>query len=301
MSIKKGHEVFCDYYFTRIRDGDKGTLSKDILTLAQHIAFGGLKDVYVQEFLNFPSKIINSTADPQKNRSLLHLAATINSADALKLLLRHFSCIDCADNRGITPAFLAAKHGLLGNLALLVKKGAKINRKTNSIIDVYKASARDALRQARNDSKYHFEFPVIEMPLSQTKSKLFDSSMLHAAAQGGHIIVVRFLLENNALISMVNGAHLTAIQIAAENGHLEVVKMLYESGAIADQTALHHAAANNRLDVVNYLLDIGVKDECLPCNGSFYWLNGKSRIPSSSLDLVSIFSLKQNCSHVLGF
>lgn len=300
VSIKKGHEVFCDYYFTRIRDGDKGTLSKDILTLAQHIAFGGLKDVYVQEFLNFPSKIINSTADPQKNRSLLHLAATINSTDALKLLLRHFSCIDCADNRGITPAFLAAKHGLLGNLALLVKKGAKINRKTNSIIDVYKASARDALRQARNDCKYHFEFPVIEMPLSQTKSKLFDSSMLHAAAQGGHISVVRFLLENNALISMVNGAHLTAIQIAAENGHLEVVKTLYESGAIADQTALHHAAANNRLDVVNYLLDIGVKDECLPCNDSFYWLNGKRRIPSSSLDLVSIFSLKQNCSHVLG-
>lgn len=39
---------------------------------------------------------------------------------------------------------------------------------------------------------------------------------------------------------------------------------------MADQTALHHAAQNNKLDVVNYLLGMGVKDTCMRCDGSFY-------------------------------
>ena len=79
--------------------------------------------------------------------------------------------------------------------------------------------------------------------------------MLHAAAQRGRSSVVHFPIENNAFLSLLNGAQLTAIQIAAEKGHLEVVKTLYKAGAFADQTALHHAAAKNSLEVVNYLLD----------------------------------------------
>ena len=92
---------------------------------------------------------------------------------------------------------------------------------------------------------------------------------LHAR---GHSDVVRFLIDNNASISTPNGVHLTALHLAAESGHADIVKMLYEAGASADQTALHHAAANNRLGVVNYLLHIGVEDLCMRCDGSFYWL-----------------------------
>ena len=86
--------------------------------------------------------------------------------------------------------------------------------------------------------------------------------MLHAAALGGHTSVVRYLIKKNACISMLNGGHLTAIQIAAENGHLEVVKTLFEAEAVADKTVLFRAAADNRLEVVNFLLDKGVKDDC---------------------------------------
>ena len=295
VSRKKGHEIFCDYYFGLIREGDKSTLSKYILTLAQHIARGGWKEAYVQEFLNFPSQTVNSS-DPQSNRTLLHLAATINSTDVLELLLRHFSCIDCVDDRGITPAFLAAKHGLVDNLKLLIKKGAKVNRKTKSVIAVYKAKIKAALQQVNNDS-HRFNFPYIEMPVYQSKSNFFSATMLHAAAQRGHTTVVRLLLNNSAFISTLNGAHLTAIQLAAENGHLEVVKILHEAGAVADQTALHHAASNNRLKVVKFLLNIGVKDKCLRCDGSFYWLKTKHRFQSS---LHFPFPWKDRCRHMKG-
>ena len=298
VSKKKGHKTFCDFYLNLIRKGKKSKLSKYILKLAQHIALGDWKEAYVQEFRNLPSKIVNSS-DPQSKRTLLHLAATVDNRDALELLLTHFTCIDCVDNRGITPAFLAAEHGLVDNVALLIGKGAKVNRKTKGMVAFYKAKIlRDltTLKEANNDSYLSVAYQRIDMPVYQTKSKFFGASMLHAAAKGGHERVVRFLIEKNARISILNGVHLTAMQTAAENGHLNVVKTLYEADAVADQTALHHAAANNRMDVVNFLLEIGVKDECLRCDGLFYWLNSKERFPSTTIVLRPPF--KDNCSHI---
>ena len=298
VSKKKGHKTFCDFYLNLIRKGKKSKLSKYILKLAQHIALGGLKEAYVQEFISLPSQIVNSS-DPQSKGTLLHLAATIDNRDALELLLTHFTCIDCVDNRGITPAFLAAEHGLVDNVALLIGKGAKVNRKTKGMVAFYKAKilrGLTTLKEANNDSYLSVAYQRIDMPVYQTKSKFFGASMLHAAAKGGHERIVRFLIEKNARISILNGAHLTAMQIAAEHGHLNVVKTLYQAGAVADQTALHHAAANNRMDVVNFLLDIGLKDECLRCDGFFYWLNSKHRFPSTTILLSPPF--KDYCSHI---
>ena len=282
VSKTKGHEVFCDFYFKVIADGGKSALSRYILTLAQHIAHGGWKEAYVKEFLRFPSQVVN-TSDPESNRTLLHLAATINSTDVLELLLRHFSCIDCSDNRGITPAFLAAEHGLVDNLALMVRRGAKVNRKTKSLTSSYKMEDKDTSDE-------------LSTPVLKSKSKFWGSTMLHAAAHAGHLEAVTFLLDNGAFISTVNDVHLTALQIAAENGHLRVVKALYQAGAVADQTALHHAAANNRLEVVKYLLQIGVKDKCMRCDGSFYWLKKeKHRLQSQVVVSIIAVPIKKHC------
>ena len=266
VSKEKGHETFCEYYIGLIRETEGSKLSGYILNLAQHIALSGMKKAFVQEFINLPSQTVNAS-DPQNNRTLLHRAATINNSDALKLVLRHFSCIDCVDDRGITPAFLAAEHGLVKNLALLVEKGAEINRKTKTMVEFNKERIIRALQQAiNNDSDISAANRILDMSLHQSKSKLFDSSMLHAAAQGGHTSVVCFLIKKNANISLLNGGHLTAIQIAAENGHVKVVKTLKEAGAVADKSSLYRAAADNRLEVVNFLLDIGVEDDCRTIN-----------------------------------
>jgi len=282
VSKTKGHEVFCDFYFKLIADGGKSALSRYILALAQHIAHGGWKEAYVKEFLQFPSQVVN-TSDPESNTTLLHLAATINSTDVLELLLRHFSCIDCSDSRGITPAFLAAEHGLVDNLALMVRRGARVNRKTKSLTSGFKMEDKDASDE-------------LSTPVLKAKSKFWGSTMLHAAAHAGHLEVVTFLLDNGAFISTVNDVHLTALQIAAENGHFKVVKFLYEAGAVADQTALHHAAANNRLEVVKYLLKVGVKDKCMRCDGSFYWLKReKHRFQSEAVRSLKNVSEKKGC------
>ena len=271
---RKGHETFCKYYISLIRETEESKLSGYILILAQHIALSDMKDVFVQEFINLPSQTVNAS-DPQNNRTLLHRAATINNSGALGLVLRHFSCIDCVDDRGITPAFLAAEHGLVDNLAFLVERGAEINRKTKTVVEFNKGRIIQAVQQViNNESDISAANRVIDMSFHQSKSKGFDSSLLHAAAQGGHTNIVRYLIKNNASISMLNGGQLTAIQIAAENGHLEVVKTLYDAGAVVDHTTLYHAAADNRLEVVEFLLSIGVKDDCL----SGEWFQDKQRI-----------------------
>ena len=262
----KGHETFSKYYISLIRETEESRLSGYILNLAQHIALSGMNEVFVEEFMNLSSQTVNAS-DPQNNRTLLHRAATINNNSSLELVLRHFSCIDCVDDRGITPAFLAAEHGLMDNLVLLVEKGAEINRKTKTMVEFNKWRIIQAVQQViNNESDISAANRVIDMSFHQSKSKLFDSSLLYAAAQGGHTSVVRYLINNSACISMLNGGHLTAIQIAAENGHLEVVKTLFEAGAVADKTVLYRAAADNRLEVVNFLLDIGVKDDCRSIN-----------------------------------
>ena len=285
VSKKKGHETFCDYYFGVVRDRKNNRPKDYILALTQHIVLGGSKEAHVQEFLSLSSQTINSS-DPQNDRTLLHRAAAINNTDALELLLSHFSFIDCVDDRGITPAFLAAERGFVDNLVLLVIKGAKINHKTKTMVSFYKANLLTALRNVDIKLIDAYKLMIIPNAIDESKSKYFDSSMLHAAAQRRRASVVRFLIQNNANLSLLDGAQLTAIQIAAEKGHLEVVKSLYKEGAVADQTALHHAAANNRLDVVNYLLDIGVKDKCLRCDGSFYWVEGgKHRLTNGILFL----------------
>ena len=287
VSKEKGHEAFCDYYFGVVRDRKKNRPRDYILALAQHIVpLGGSKEAYVQEFLSLPSQTINSS-DPQNNRTLLHSAATIDNRDALELLSRHFSCIDCVDDRRITPAFLAAERGLVGNLAFLVQKGAKINHKTKTLGAFHEANSLNV------DTILSRSFRWVIEPLGESKSILYlDSTMLHAAAQRGRVSVVRFLIEQGVPLSLLNGVQLTALQVAAEKGHREVVETLYKAGAFADQTALHHAAANNRLEVVNYLLDSGVKDGCLRCDGSFYWVKGTNRLPGRLLLLTPPINLE---------
>ena len=217
------------------------------MPLAQHIAHAGWNERYVKEFQNFPSQTVNST-DMGGNRTLLHLAATINNTDVLSLLLQHFSCTDCEDVRGITPAFLAAEHGIVENVKVLVKRGASVNHKSKPVGSIYATVVEEKASKAKHlNSKegiiyaflqYSFEF---HDPIFQSKTTFWGSTMLHAAAQGGHSNVVRFLLDNGVFISTPNGVHLTALHLAAESGHADIVKMLYEAGASADQTALHHA------------------------------------------------------------
>ncbi|KAI0443018.1 hypothetical protein F4803DRAFT_341135 [Xylaria telfairii] len=94
---------------------------------------------------------------------------------------------------------------------------------------------------------------------------------LQVAVSEGHIDVVKFLIDNKAVIDppRLLKTKATALQLAAGKGHLSIVRMLIEAGADRNappalrhgRTALETAAENGRLDTVQFLLERGVELE----------------------------------------
>ena len=265
VSRRHGHRRLAEYYLSVVRKAQ--TSSMDIYRLAQHVSFVENDGNYLKEFGNINSSYINATIDGD-NRTLLHLAAANSHGRILQILIPAFETIDCEDNYGFTPAFIAAMNGLTENVEFLLSIGANIEHRTKP-----PPSPRFLL-----DGEVVFADPI-----ERSKTAFWDSTMMHAAASGGHIDVVQNLLKRNASFRDVNGINQTAIHLAAQYGYLKVVQLLYESGAHVDHLSLQHAAAGGHTNIVNFLLKAGVTDRCIRCDGSFYWLQDSIRYQAMPL------------------
>jgi ankyrin repeat protein/L-ascorbate metabolism protein UlaG (beta-lactamase superfamily) len=90
-----------------------------------------------------------------------------------------------------------------------------------------------------------------------------NETILHVAATGGHLDVVRFLLERGLPVDIGDNEGSTALDAAAIQGHLELVAYLLEEGSDpthADDfgmTPLHFACYNGHADIARLLIDHG--------------------------------------------
>ena len=265
VSRSRGHRRLMEYYVSVLRNNSNSSM--DIYRLAQHISFAEEADNYLDEFRNINASYINATIDNDK-RTLLHLSASKSNRKVLQILSEAFEDIDCEDSYGFTPAFVAAINGRAENVNYLLSKGAYIEHRTRAPL-----------------SPSFLWGDLIE----RSKTSFWNSTMMHAAAWGGHSDVVQLLLRKNASFTDVNGVNVTAIQLAAQNGHLEVVQLLHERKAQIDHLSLQYAAFGGHANVVAYLLKFGVEDICMRCDGSFYWLQirtGTHLSPGYSEDAV---------------
>ena len=253
VSRSRGHRRLADYYFSVVKENQN--CSMDIYRLVQHVSSDEGENRNLDDFRSIDASYINATIDIS-NRTLLHLAASKRDEKVLHLLRPAFEDIDCEDSYGFTPAFVAAMNGFVNNVNFLISEGANIEHRTKP---------PPTPNSAWGD--------LIE----RSKTAFWNSSMVHAAASGGHSNVVQLLLKRNASFVHVNGVNLTAIQLAAEKGHLKVVQILFEQGARLDHLSLQHAAYGGHEDVIAFLLNIGVDDKCMRCDGSFYWLKNHTR------------------------
>ena len=260
VSKGRGHNRLVEYYINVLRNNSNSSM--DIYRLAQHISFGEEGDLYLDDFRNINASYVNATID-KDNRTLLHLSASKNNRKALRILSEAFEEIDCEDSYGFTPAFVAAMNGRTENVDYLLSKGANIEHRT----------------KVPPSPSY-----VWGDPIQRSKTSFWNSTMMHAAASGGHSDTVRLLLTKNGSFADVNGVNLTAIQLAVQNGHLEVVQVLHKHGAQLDHLSLQYAAFKGHANVVAYLLKFGVEDICMRCDGSFYWLQNRTRYQTVSLD-----------------
>ena len=260
VSRSRGHRRLVEYYINVLRNNSNSSI--DIYRLVQHMSFFEEGEHYLDDFRNIKANYVNATID-NDNRTLLHLSASESNRKALQIVSEAFEDIDCEDSYGFTPAFVAAINGRAENVAYLLSKGANIEHRT----------------KAPPPRNYVWGDPIL-----RSKTSFWNSTMMHAAASGGHNDIVRLLLTKNVSFTKVNGVNLTAIQLAAENGHLEVVQVLHKHGAQLDHLSLQYAAFKGHANVVAYLLKFGVEDICMRCDGSFYWLQNRTRYQAASLD-----------------
>ncbi len=259
VSRSHGHRRLAEFYLSAVKKTQNSSM--DIYRLAQHVSLEESDDNHLKEFENIDASYINASID-RNNRTLLHLAAANSNKKILQILIPAFESIDCEDNYGYTPGFVAAMNGLTENVKFVLSKGANIEHRT---------------KPPPSPSVLLDDVVVLVDPIEQAKTAFWNSSMLHAAASGGHIDVVQALLKRGASFRDVNGVNRTAIQLAAQNGHLKVVQFLHRCGAHVDHVSLQHAAAGGHTNVVKFLLKTGVVDTCMRCDGSFYWLENRVR------------------------
>ena len=242
--IKKqnGHSHLARYCLKNALESNLPLKPDEAFHLASHIVEGGSDEIMVQTFLSLPSNQINTT-DSVTRATALHYSSSSLIADVTKLLVHHFSNVDCLDNDHRTPSFIAATSGHLDNLKILFRRGADLNHTSSFLDDEIASRSRD--------------------PVAECKRKLCEYSLLHAASQVGNVDVVKFLIRHKVDIMKTTGANNTALQLAAANGHLETVQTLRTAGEVLDGTALHHSAARGHNHVVEYLLREGMIDACI--------------------------------------
>jgi len=85
--------------------------------------------------------------------------------------------------------------------------------------------------------------------LREEKKFLWDEMTINAAAQHGHLHIVKYCMEQKCMHDELVCA------FAAKNGHLNILKYLHENGAPWDSWTCAFARENNHLDCLLYALD----------------------------------------------
>jgi len=92
------------------------------------------------------------------------------------------------------------------------------------------------------------------------------NTALHHAAFSGNVEIIKNLLDKG-MFDLTNEDDFTPLHVSAECGNLEATKALVERGAALNNanksgfTPLHLAAVNGKINVFDYLREIGV-DVC---------------------------------------
>lgn len=200
-------------------------------------------------------------------------AREVNSYETIKIIydLIGKNEIYSTNTRNFTAPFIAALNGNDESLKAFLSIGINISQKIEVI----------------HHSLYTFNSTFL---VYICKYYFFCGySMLHIASQNGHIDVVELIIKKQrSLIYQTNDMILKPIHLAAESGFYGVFEILYNfDKKQGDVLSLHHAAEQGNYKIVNLLLRVGLRDECLPCNGSLYWISQDANRIQSNKDIIS--------------
>ncbi|XP_058459318.1 uncharacterized protein LOC131435441 [Malaya genurostris] len=200
---------------------------------------------------------LNASQEDMYGQNPLHIAAEHGRTSNVRCLLKNSNhYIDKKNNYGKTAVHLAAANGRTDTVELLLKY------KANPFLhDNYGATPLYFAIMSN-----HIDVVKLFLPKNSPANIIVTKggySALHAAAELGHLELVKILLESKSDVNATNDKNWMPLHAASLNGHTEVVKMLIQHGAdvnckILDGcTPLHYAVETGRLEITKQLLEHG--------------------------------------------
>ena len=194
----------------------------------------------------------------------LHSASANSSIDEVKALLEKGATIDATDKYQLTPLHIiaAAIEGRIEVLTYFLHKNANPNAQDINL--------RTPLHFASANSNIDKIKALLEKGATLDANDKYQQTPLEIAASEGEINVVAYLLQRGADPNVQNIELATPLHYASAN---DVVEALLEKGAIIDandkyqQTPLHNAARDGRIDVLAYLLQRGANPNAQNVDG----------------------------------
>ena len=185
---------------------------------------------------------------------LLIKGPKIRLTKAVRLPFAKGAKVDAGDRDGRTPLSYAAWNGHLAIVRLLVKKGARADSKDK----IGGTPVSYALCTGQRDIVHELVKGTQADSVDEIRRKL-----LLSAAEKGHQPIVKRLLENGAIIEVMDSKGWTPLSLAAKKGHEAVAKLLVDKGANVEAqdeyswTPLSLAAGNGYKAVAKLLVDKG--------------------------------------------
>ncbi|KAF0698896.1 hypothetical protein As57867_010456, partial [Aphanomyces stellatus] len=218
------------------------------------------------------------SATNEKNNTPLLAAVMENRVDVATFLLGAGADSSIKNTEGKTPLLLASEKGNVDMVKAILARASNFTTDIVTAINIAKKGGHAALVGHLHEEIEKVLFESIKKGdaasvQSMLATKLVDINKLqgdyaplHMAAAVGNIEIVNLLLDHGATIDRIGSPldrKFTALILASGIGHVEVAKALCARGANLNafnargNTPIMTAIAENRLEVVKYLLDAG--------------------------------------------
>ncbi|XP_067437586.1 ankyrin repeat and SOCS box protein 13a.1 isoform X2 [Thunnus thynnus] len=189
------------------------------------------------------------------DRTAIHEAASHGRALQLQQLIESGSSVNVVTLDNITPLHDACIHAHPNCARLLLEAGAQVDVRTiHGSTPLCNACSSGSLECA----KLMLEYGAKVNP----SLTALTASPLHEACIHGNVEVVKLMIASGARLEAYDVYFGPPLHIACAKGHISCVRELLNSGAVVNsvkfhETALHHAARVNMVDMIELLMEFG--------------------------------------------
>lgn len=235
-----------------VKDNDQGGLHKLLLKAAKH----GKNKIIA-------NKKLNINYQDGDGMSALHQAALMSSDTMLRTLLDNGASPGLRDNKGMIALHYATWQGSPKSVQILLQKGSPVNEQAlNGETPLHLASQHGHFEVATLLLNQHADPTICNKDLKTSLDLACEFGKTRVVELLIRSNLCQKLLEDSPTDNLDNN-RTTCLHLAARGGHVDIIKLLLQEGMNINRstlkgTCLHEAALACRTEAVKLLLDCGV-------------------------------------------